>query len=114
MANSCLLLWLRDKIRVEREVEGIVEGLYQGPTDVYQEYGCMMSSLMRELTQIGEYLKVLLDSGGSIDHANPQNPHASEVRHRGSYLTPESELFHNPGRILSTPSQLPPDSENRP
>ena len=94
-----------------RVFEDIEEGLFQGPTGVDQEYGSRMSSLVREFTRMSvsdkEFLRVLLDSGGGIDRGSPQTPHTSELRYRGS---PESELYHNPERILRTPSQAPPDS----
>ena len=97
-----------------QEVEDIEEGLFQGPTGVDQEYGSRMSSLVREFTRMGasdrEFLRVLLDSGSGIDRGSPPTPHTSELRYRGSSFTPESELYHNPGRMLCTPSQAPPDS----
>ena len=97
-----------------REFEDIEEGLFQGPTGVDQEYGSRMSSLVREFTRMAasdrEFLRVLLDSGGEIDRGSPQTPYTSELRYMGSFFTPESELYHNPGCILLTPSQAPPDS----
>ena len=103
----------RDWSRTQ-EFEDIEEGLFQGPTGVDQEYGSRMSSLVREFTRMSvsdrEFLRVLLDSGGGIDRGSPQTPHTSELRYRGSSFTPESELYHNPERILRTPSQAPPDS----
>ena len=97
-----------------REFEDTEEGLFQGPTGVDQEYGSRMSSLVREFTRMAasdrEFLRVLLDSGGGIDHGSAQIPHTSEVRHRVA-STPEPELYWNPERVLYTPSQPPTDSE---
>ena len=96
-----------------REFEDIEEGLYQCTPGADQEYGSRMSNLVMQFSRMGssdrEFLRVLLDSGGSIDHGILQTPRTSEVGHRASF-TPGSELYQNPGRVLHTPSQPPSDS----
>ena len=97
-----------------QEVEDVEEGLFQGPTGVDHEYGSRMSNLVMEFSRMvsldREFLRVLVDSGGWIDHSSAQTPHTSEVRHRVAF-TPEPELYWNPGHILCNPSQPPTDSE---
>ena len=97
-----------------REFEDKEEEFYQYTPGADHEYGSRMSNLVREFSRMGssdrEFLRVLLDSGGGIDHGSAQTPHTSEVRHRVAF-TPEPELYRNPGRVLCTPSQPPTDSE---
>ena len=96
-----------------REFGDKEEGLYQCTPGADQEYGSRMSNLVMQFSRMGssdrEFLRVLLESGGNIDHDNAQTPHVSEVGHRASF-TPGSELYQNPGRVLHTPSQPPSDS----
>ena len=103
----------RDKSR-PREFEDMEEEFYQYTPGADHAYGSRMSNLVMEFSRMGssdrEFLRVLLDSGGGIDHGSAQTPHTSEVRHRVAF-TPEPELYRNPGRVLCTPSQPPTDSE---
>ena len=97
-----------------RGFEDTEEGFYQYTPDADHEYGSRMSNLVMEFSRMGssdrQFLRVLLDSGGGIDHGSAQIPHTSEVRHRVAF-TPEPELYPNPERVLYTPSQPPTDSE---
>ena len=103
----------RDRSR-PREFEDMGEGFHQYTSGEDHEYGSRMSNLVMEFSRMGssdrEFLRVLLDSGGGIVHGSAQTPHTSEVRHRVA-VTPEPELYRNPGRALCTPSQIPNDSE---